>query len=199
MTKQRFPDEAAWKQALSEGNSEAIRQTYESCYASIAAMVRNNNGSSDDAQDLFQDTLMALIEKIQKGNLAIYDNVSVNTFLSSIARRLWLKVLDKRGKRGTRSLDDLLVVPSEADSVLYELETGRSALLDQDAVQVKKCLATMPHERILLILLRYSLGYSYEDIMLILKIEVVGSDPTRNVRQRLFNALNALKTCMKPA
>ena len=71
MTKQRFLDEAAWKQALSEGNSDAIRQTYESCYAPIAAMVRNNNGSSDDAQDLFQDTLVAIIEKIQKGNLAI--------------------------------------------------------------------------------------------------------------------------------
>ncbi len=196
MTKQRFPDEATWKQALQEGNAHAIRQTYESCYPSIAAMVRNNSGSSDDAQDLFQETLMALIEKMQKGNLTIYDNVSVNTFLRSIARRLWLKELDRRGKRGTRSLDDLLVVPSEADSVLYELETGRNALFDQDAVKVKSCLAAMPQERILLILLRYSLGYGYEDIMQIMHIEAASEkDPALNVRQRLFNAMNVLKTC----
>ena len=157
----------------------------------------NLTKNMEDAKDLFQETLIALIEKIQKGNLTIYDNVSVNTFLGSIARRLWLKVLDRRGKRGTRSLDDLLVVPSEADSVLYELETGQSALFDADAIQVKKCLATMPHERILLIVLRYSLGYGYEDIMQILKIEAAsGKDPALNVRQRLFNAMNSLKGCV---
>jgi RNA polymerase sigma factor (sigma-70 family) len=181
---------------LQEGNAAAIRQTYEVCYPSIAAMVRNNNGSSDDAQDLFQDTLMAVIEKIQKSSLTIYDNVSVNTFLGSIARRLWLKVLDRRGKRGTRSLDDLLFVPAEADAVLYEFETGRSMLLEQDAEKFKNCLSTMPYERILMILLRYSLGYGYDDIMKIMHIEAASEkDPALNVRQRLFNAMNALKAC----
>jgi hypothetical protein len=54
----------------------------------------------------------------------------------------------------------------------------------------------MPQERILLILLRYSLGYGYDDIMMIMKIEAASEkDPALNVRQRLFNAMNALKAC----
>jgi RNA polymerase sigma factor (sigma-70 family) len=196
MVIQRFSDEQTWKQALLEGQSEAFRQAYESAYPIVASMVRNNSGSSDDAQDLFQDTLIVLVEKLQRGDLKIYDNVSVNTFIGGIARRQWLKVLEKRGKKGTRSLDDLLVVPSEADSILYELETGRNALFDHDATKIKQCLAAMPQERILLILLRYSLGYGYDDIMQIMKIEAASEkDPALNVRQRLFNAMNALKAC----
>ncbi len=196
MVIQRYSDEQAWKQALIEGQSAAFRQAYETAYAPVAAMVRNNNGSSDDAQDLFQDTLVAMVEKLQKGNLNIYDGVSVNTFIVSIARRQWLKVLERRGKRGTRSLDDLLVVPSEADSILYEMETGRNALFEQDAAKVKACFATMTPERILLILLRYSLGYDYPDIMKILKIEPASGDPSRNARQLLSDAMKALKKCM---
>lgn len=196
MVIQRFSDEQTWKQALIEGQSDAFRQAYESAYPIVASMVRQNSGSSDDAQDLFQDTLIVLVEKLQRGDLKIYDNVSVNTFIGGIARRQWLKVLEKRGKKGTRSLDDLLVVPSEADSLLYEFETGRNALFEQDATKIKQCLAAMPQERILLILLRYSLGYGYDDIMLIMKIEAASEkDPALNVRQRLFNAMNALKAC----
>jgi DNA-directed RNA polymerase specialized sigma24 family protein len=197
MVIQRFSDEQSWKQALLEGQAAAFKQAYEASYSSVAAMVRNNNGSSDDAQDLFQDTLIVLVEKLQRGNLTIYDGVSVNTFIGGIARRQWLKVLEKRGKRGTKSLDDLLVLPSDVDSVLYEMETGRNALFEQDATRVKACLSTMTQERILLILLRFSLGYDYPDIMKIMNIQAANEkDPARNVRQRLFDGMNALKGCM---
>lgn len=194
MVIQRFSDEQTWKQALIEGQSEAFRQAYESAYPIVASMVRQNSGSSDDAQDLFQETLIVLVEKLQRGDLKIYDNVSVNTFIGGIARRQWLKVLEKRGKKGTRSLDDLLVVPSEVDNILYEFETGRNALFEQDASKLAKCFTTMTHERILLILLRNSMGYKYEDIMKIMHFEPAeGKDPTRNVRQRALDGMNALK------
>jgi DNA-directed RNA polymerase specialized sigma24 family protein len=140
MVIQRYSDEQTWKQALLEEQPNAFRQVYESAYPIVASMVRNNSGSLDDAQDLFQDTLIVLVEKLQRGDLKIYDNVSVSTFIAGIARRQWLKVLEKRGKRGTRSLDDLLVVPSEADSILYDWKQGAMLCLTKMQRKSKNAL-----------------------------------------------------------
>ncbi len=51
---------------LKSGNGKAYQVLYNEYYSSVARLVINNNGTIDDAKDLFQDTLIVLLNKLKK-------------------------------------------------------------------------------------------------------------------------------------
>src|SRR5689334_6071499 len=57
----------------------------------IQALVINNNGTSEDAKDIFQEAMIVLYEKVQTGTFEL--NCQIKTFVYSVSRRLWLKRL----------------------------------------------------------------------------------------------------------
>jgi len=57
----------------------------------ILRMVQQNNGSDDDAKDLFQEAMIILYEKVQQGDFDLYSKLK--TFLYAVCRRLWQKKL----------------------------------------------------------------------------------------------------------
>ena len=57
----------------------------------VQALVINNNGSSEDAKDIFQEAMIVLYEKVQTGSFEL--NCQIKTFVYSVSRRLWLKRL----------------------------------------------------------------------------------------------------------
>jgi RNA polymerase sigma factor (sigma-70 family) len=78
------------------GDDDIIRYVYKSSYKSIRHLVISNNGSEEDAQDVFQETIVILFRKIREEKFILTS--SLNTFLYSIGRILWLKELGKRKK-----------------------------------------------------------------------------------------------------
>jgi RNA polymerase sigma factor (sigma-70 family) len=71
-----------------------IRYLYKKFYNEISYMVTSNSGSKMDAEDLFQDALVVLYQKISRENL--YLTCSFNTYLYSVCRHLWLQKLNRR-------------------------------------------------------------------------------------------------------
>lgn len=53
--------------------------------------VINNNGSDDDAKDVYQEGMIVLYEKLQDDQFEL--NCLIKTFLYSVCRRIWLKKL----------------------------------------------------------------------------------------------------------
>lgn len=79
---------------LQENEQEAYISLYRLYYPDLARYVLRNNGSREDAEDVFQETLLVLLHKIREENFIL--NAELKTFLYAINRNQWLKKLRSR-------------------------------------------------------------------------------------------------------
>jgi RNA polymerase sigma factor (sigma-70 family) len=78
---------------LKANNNEILKALYKKYYHLVLKLVVNNSGNSDLAQDLYQETIIAVYENVQKPQFQL--NCQLQTYIYSIAKRLWLKQLKK--------------------------------------------------------------------------------------------------------
>jgi RNA polymerase sigma factor (sigma-70 family) len=83
-------------QGLARNDRKAVEAIYKENFNMVQALVINNNGTTEDAKDIFQETIIVLFEKIQSGNFEL--NCLVKTFVYSVSRRLWLKRLMQQNR-----------------------------------------------------------------------------------------------------
>ena len=81
---------------LAIGDSSAFEEIYENEYPKIQDYVIQNSGSSSDAQDVFQDGVVVLLEKVKTPEFEF--TCKVGTYLYSCCRNLWLKQLRKTNR-----------------------------------------------------------------------------------------------------
>ena len=67
---------------------------YKKFYPSVRNLVVLNSGSEDDARDIFQESIVVIYRKLTYEGLVL--SCSFKTYLYAIAKRLWLKELEKR-------------------------------------------------------------------------------------------------------
>lgn len=86
--------------ALKAGHNQAFEDLYRQYYKMIFQLITANNGSSEDAQDIFQESLIVLVKNIRKEDFKLTSKLG--TYLYSISRRLWLYKL--RGTKGVNNV-----------------------------------------------------------------------------------------------
>ncbi|MCC2600043.1 RNA polymerase sigma factor [Sphingobacterium sp. FBM7-1] len=92
-------------EGIRDGDNLAIQQLYQIHFPPIAQMIITNRGSREEAQDIFQETVMVLYTKINKGDFVL--SSKLQTFLYAISKRLWLKHLTRgEAKYRKDSIDD---------------------------------------------------------------------------------------------
>ena len=57
-------------------------------------MIRSKGGSSDDAEDIFQEALFLLVRKVREGDFKL--SAKLSTYLYSVCRYLWQDELKRR-------------------------------------------------------------------------------------------------------
>ncbi|MBS1740474.1 RNA polymerase subunit sigma-70 [Elizabethkingia anophelis] len=72
-------------------NNKAFGELYKNYFGMVSRFIINNNGRTDDAEDIFQDTLLVLLEKLRQDNFVL--TASLKTYVMAIAKNLWLKKL----------------------------------------------------------------------------------------------------------
>jgi RNA polymerase sigma factor (sigma-70 family) len=89
-------NEKALLQGLARSDKKAVETLYKENYNTIQALIINNNGTSEDAKDIFQEAMIVLYEKVQSGSFEL--NCQIRTFIYSVCRRLWLKRLMQQNR-----------------------------------------------------------------------------------------------------
>lgn len=89
-------DQIALLQGLARQDKKAIETIYKENFNLVQALVLNNNGSADDAKDIFQEAMIVLYQKVQSGSFEL--NCQLKTFVYSVCRRLWLKRLSQMSR-----------------------------------------------------------------------------------------------------
>ena len=100
---------------LAENDKNAIESIYRLNYKMIQTFVINNNGSADDARDIFQEAMVVLYEKSKATTFSL--NCQIKTYVYSVCRRLWLKRLQQLSKFSTsvESLEEIVPVEEEVE------------------------------------------------------------------------------------
>ena len=101
---------------LADGDKKAVETIYRENFSVIQSFLLNNNGSIDDARDIFQEAMVVLYEKSNDINFSL--NCQIRTYLYSVCRRLWLKKLQHQSKYTTQveSLNEIIPVEDEIEA-----------------------------------------------------------------------------------
>jgi RNA polymerase sigma factor (sigma-70 family) len=122
-------NEQALLKGLANNDSKAIETIYKDNFNMVQAFVLNNNGSYDDARDIFQEAMIALYEKAQSESFVL--TCQIKTYVYSICRRLWLKKLQQMG-RFSNQVDNLdETIPVEEDLEIHEKRNAEFAIMDR--------------------------------------------------------------------
>jgi len=76
------------------GDRKVVDYVYEECFPTIKFLISMNSGNDLDAEDVFQDALVIIFQKVNTNALVLTS--SFKTFLYSICRNLWLQKLDRK-------------------------------------------------------------------------------------------------------
>ena len=82
---------------VARSDNKIINHLYNVNFRTVRHLVVSNRGDESDAKDVFQETLVVLFNKVRKDNFEL--TCSLNTFLYSVARYIWIKELSKRKRK----------------------------------------------------------------------------------------------------
>jgi RNA polymerase sigma factor (sigma-70 family) len=111
-------------------DAKAIETIYKNNFKMVQSFVLNNNGSYDDARDIFQEAMIALYEKAKSESFVL--TCQIKTYVYSVCRHLWLKRLQQLGKYAA-PLDDSMekTVAVEPDVEALEKRNSEYAIMDR--------------------------------------------------------------------
>lgn len=102
-------------EGLARNDAKAVEIIYKENYNIVQSFIVNNNGTYDDARDIFQEAMIVLYENAKSTSFVL--TCKITTYLYSVCRRLWLKRLQQLNKYGTpvESLQEMVAVEEDVE------------------------------------------------------------------------------------
>ncbi len=122
-------------EGLRHNKDAVLRALYKKYYNLVLKYVVNNSGSSEAAADIYQETIIVLYENVQKPAFVL--NCQLQTFIFSIARRLWLKQLRGSGQTVRFKEDEEAEVIDVTEEITGHLKK------DSDIEKMNVCLENL--------------------------------------------------------
>ena len=154
---------------IRDKNNDILTFVYKEYYPVIKKYILRNSGNKQDAEDIFQETIIMIYRKVEEGQLSL--DCSFKTYLYSVCRILWYKELET--KKLLRK-DNLEPRKMEELEVKFSLEDGdleKKKLIQEHLMHLK--------ENCRQILTLFYAGVPIDEIT-----EILGISSTANTRQR---------------
>ncbi len=103
---------------LRKKNTTALKQLYKTHYPMVLNLVITNNGSEQEAKDVFQEAIIHFYERLQQVEFVL--TCKIKTYLYAVSRRLWLKRLAEQKKQVRIEEEDRF---AGVDEEMTELES----------------------------------------------------------------------------
>lgn len=114
---------------LAAGDRKVIEGIYKDHFNMIQSLIVSNNGSSEDAQDIFQEAMVVLYEKVRTGSFEL--NCQLKTYLYSVSKRLWLKRLQQNNRLLSQEIDPNTTIQVEEEIATHEKRDAEFELMNQ--------------------------------------------------------------------
>jgi RNA polymerase sigma factor (sigma-70 family) len=132
MKKSLYESDEAIIEGIRVDDERALSYLYKLYYPMVSHFILNNNGSDDEAKDIYQEGVIVFYEKIRANKLEL--TCQIKTYLYSVCRRLWLKRLAEKGKY-TTSMDHAEDFLSLDEDMQQQEENERQFSMMSDALE----------------------------------------------------------------
>jgi RNA polymerase sigma factor (sigma-70 family) len=104
----------------------------------VKKLVLKNNGAKEDAEDIYQEALLVLINKASNPNFILTS--SLNTYLYSVSRYLWSDELKRRNKKPV-SIEEFKIDALDDEDMLNTIKEEQNSKLAEKAFAMigEKC------------------------------------------------------------
>jgi RNA polymerase sigma factor (sigma-70 family) len=169
-------------EGLRLNNDAIIRSIYKKHYPVILRLVLANSGTEQEAKDVFQESLLVLYHHAKETQFVL--SCALQTYLYSVARRLWLKQLHK--KSGVFKLDERFyeeedVIDPTSDITVFEEREQNISRMQQSMGQLGEPCKTLLEDF-------YTRHLRMEDIS-----EKFGYTNADNAKNQKYKCLQRLK------
>ncbi len=115
-------------EGLLSGKEKIILKIYEKNFSNIVSYIKSNNGTYEDAEEIFHTALFQLTARVKVRNFEIKS--SFEGYLYVVCKNLWMKELSFRKKR-VRNEQILELNNKETDNSNFILEQERWELFEE--------------------------------------------------------------------
>ena len=147
---------------------QAILQLYQDHSEVTRSFIMGKGGTEQDADDIFQETIVSFIDSVQKGKFR--QESGIRTFLISISKNLWYNEIRKRQRSGNREkifeMDRDQVEGSVAETIQdRELKQQLNQLLQELGESCRKILVLFYYENLSMKEIVLHLHYENEQVV----------------------------------
>lgn len=114
---------------LAKSDKKAVESIYKENFNMIQSLIINNNGTADDARDIFQEAIIVLFEKARSGSFEL--NCQIKTYVYSVCRRIWLKRLQQMSHYSNGLESSLETVPVDDDIEEHDKRNEEFLLMER--------------------------------------------------------------------
>jgi RNA polymerase sigma factor, sigma-70 family len=148
--------------------NSAIYFIYQQYSQTISSFILANSGTEQDAEDVFQETVVTFIDLVRKNKYR--GEAGIKTFLVSIARNIWLNELKKKQRSGIREqIFENNREHKELDVSQYiadrEIKQQFMAIIDRLGEHCKKILTLFYYENLSMKEIVQHLPYENEQVV----------------------------------
>jgi len=127
---------------LRNGDESVLSALYKKYYNLVLKFVVSNNGSSDAAKDIYQESIIVLFEKCKDPGFQL--TCGLQTYIYSVARNLWLKQLKKHGSQiSLKEYHTDLFQQADTDLKAHDLRENEIARLSESMNKLGEPCATL--------------------------------------------------------
>ncbi|WKN30250.1 sigma-70 family RNA polymerase sigma factor [Porifericola rhodea] len=98
---------------ISKGDEKALDYLYKKYYRMMTNVVLKNNGTEQEAKDIYQDALIVFWQKVIGNQLVLTSKIS--TYLYSVCLNLWRKELDRKSRLSNEEKDEIEYLDQESE------------------------------------------------------------------------------------
>lgn len=96
---------------ISRGDEKALDYLYRKYYRMMTSIIIKNNGTEEDAKDVFQDALIVFWQNVTSGKLVLTSKIS--TYIYSVCLNLWRKELDRKSRLSHEEKEEVEYIDDE--------------------------------------------------------------------------------------
>ena len=116
----RLPTDKALIQGIRNHESPVLQHIYDTYYPIIEGYIVHNQGSRDQARDIFQEAMIVVYNKVRSGQLEL--TCKFGTYLYAICKKMWIQERKKYLHRHEKLRQQAMMVrdPGPADDPLLQ-------------------------------------------------------------------------------
>ncbi|MGA9121496.1 MAG: sigma-70 family RNA polymerase sigma factor [Bacteroidota bacterium] len=123
-----LPTDSAVLEMLRRGEERGLVILYKGCQAAVRSYVLRNHGTPDDADDLLQEAVIILWERVRSGRFEY--SAKLETFIVAVVKNIWLRRLSRKRREIVQDPGDIEEVMDAGDSPIEILmEEEQTSLL----------------------------------------------------------------------